>query len=579
MADERVRRRLAAIAVADVVGYSRLMEVDEVGTLAALKHRRSDILQPLIRGHGGRIVKLMGDGVLMEFSSAVHAVEAALELQTRMSQANNTVAQERHIVLRIGINLGDVIGEGSDLYGEGVNVAARLEALAEPGGICISAKVYEETRDKVDAPFEDLGEVELKNMARPVRAYRVGTKVERMGVYVTDSSAATKPSIVVLPFDNMSGDAGQQYLSDGITEDIITELSRFKNLTVAARHVSFQLASKAANSVQAARNIGANYVVEGSVRRAGDRIRITAQLIDAKSGNHIWAERYDTESLDIFVVQDEVVAAVASTLEGRMVAAAAVQVRKRPTSSWTAYDFFLQGRELCDANHEREAIPLFSRAVAIDPSFVQAHAWLAIAHLGQYWFDANPGTLRDASIAGQRALELDSSDPTVHHANGIIALWSRQYERAGMHFDRAIALNPVDAQIRADRAHWLRFSGRQAEALVAIDEALGRSVFSPLWFWLIRGGILFDLRRYDEAVEALDHLPKKHHLVWLMLASAHAHLEHASLMEHALAAALEIKPDVSLHELIMLLPHADPGAIEPLLDGLRKAGLPEHARS
>jgi adenylate cyclase len=258
MADERVRRRLAAIAVADVVGYSRLMEVDEVGTLAALKQRRSDILQPLIRGHGGRIVKLMGDGVLMEFSSAVHAVEAALELQTRMSQANNTVAQERHIVLRIGINLGDVIGEGSDLYGEGVNIAARLEALAEPGGVCISAKVYEETRDKVDVPFEDLGEVEPKNMARPVRAYRVGAKVEQTGVYVTNSSAATKPSIVVLPFDNMSGDAGQQYLSDGITEDIITELSRFRNLTVAARHVSFHLASTTANSVQAARNIGAN---------------------------------------------------------------------------------------------------------------------------------------------------------------------------------------------------------------------------------------------------------------------------------------------------------------------------------
>lgn len=323
MADERVRRRLAAIAVADVVGYSRLMEVDEVGTLSALKRRRSDILQPLIRGHGGRIVKLMGDGVLMEFSSAVHAVEAALEFQARMSQANNTVAVERHIVLRIGINLGDVIGEGADLYGEGVNIAARLEALAEAGGICISAKVYEEAREKVDASFEDLGEVELKNLARPVRAYRVGAKVAQPGVSVTSNSAATKPSIVVLPFDNMNGDAGQKYLSDGITEDIITELSRFKNLTVAARHVSFQLASKEANSVQAARNIGAGYIVEGSVRRAGDRIRITAQLIDAKSGNHIWAERYDTAYLDIFVVQDKVVAAVASTLEGRMVAAAA----------------------------------------------------------------------------------------------------------------------------------------------------------------------------------------------------------------------------------------------------------------
>jgi TolB-like protein len=574
MTDERVQRRLAAIAMADVVGYSRLMEADEAGTLAVLKERRRMILEPIVRDRGGRIVKVMGDGVLMEFSSAVNAVEAALELQSRMAEANQPVTEGRRILLRIGINLGDVIGEGSDLYGDGVNIAARLEVLAEPGGICISAKVHEELRGKVDFVFEDMGEVELKNIVKPVRVYRARTNAGQADGRAA-MTAAAKPSIVVLPFDNLSGDASQQYLSDGVTEDIITELSRFKGLTVAARHAFFHLASRGVNPMQAARDLGANYVVEGSVRKVGDRIRITAQLIDARTGSHVWAERYDRESHDIFAVQDEVVAAIATTLEGRMVAAAAVQARKRPTSSWTAYDFFLQGRELADASMEKEAVPLFSRAAAIDPEFAQAHAWLAIALLGRYWFDADPQTLHEASLEAQRALELDSNDSTVHHANGMVMLWLRRHERAGMHFDRAVALNPVDAQIRADRANWLRYAGRQEEALAAIGDVLRRSPFPPHWFWKLRGGILLKLMRYGEAVEALDQMPQKDHMAWLLLAAAHAHLGHSSFAEQALTKARELRPGISLRELIAVCPYAQPEAIDPLLDGLRKAGLAE----
>ena len=237
--------------------------------------------------------------------------------------------------------------------------------------------------------------------------------------------------------------------------------------------------------MQAARGLGANYVVEGSVRKAGERIRVTAQLIDASTGNHVWAERYDRDTHDIFAVQDEVVAAIVATVEGRTVAAAALQVRKRPTSSWTAYDFFLQGRELDDANMEKEAAPLFMRAASIDPDFAQAHALLAIALLGRYWFDTNPQTLQEASRAAQRALELDSSDPTVHQAQGLVMVWLHQHERAGIHFDRALALNPVDPRIRADRANWLRYSGRPEEALASIDDALRRSPFPPHWFWRV----------------------------------------------------------------------------------------------
>ncbi|RWQ73250.1 MAG: adenylate/guanylate cyclase domain-containing protein [Mesorhizobium sp.] len=574
MADERVKRRLAAIAVADVVGYSRMMEADEAGTLAALKERRKAILEPIVRDRGGRIVKLMGDGVLMEFTSAVNAVEAAVELQAKMAEANQSVTEHRRILLRIGINLGDVIGEGSDIYGDGVNVAARLEALAEPGGVCVSAKVHEELRGKGNAAFEDMGEVELKNIVRPVRVYRVETSTGQVGGRAATTSAA-RPSIAVLPFDNLSGDPSQQYLSDGITEDITTELSRFKNLTVAARHASFHLARMGINPMQAARDLGANYVIEGSVRKAGERIRITAQLIDARTGNHVWAERYDRECHDIFAVQDEVVAAIVTTLEGRMVAAAALQARKRPTSNWTAYDFFLQGRELADANMEKEAVPLFSRATAIDPDFAHAHAWLAIALLARYWFDTDPRTLHEASLAAQRAMELDSNDPTVHHANGMVMVWLREYERAGVHFDRAVALNPADAQIRADRANWLRYAGRPEEALASIDDALKRTPFPPHWFWVIRAKILLELRRYGEVVAALDNMPKKDHPAWLTLAAAHDHLGHAALAANALAKARELRPSISSRELIAVNPYAHRDALKPLLDGLRNAGLPE----
>ncbi len=573
MADEHPRRRLAAIVMADVVGYSRLIEADETSTLAALKERRKAILEPVVRGRGGRIVKVLGDGVLMEFASAVNAVEAALELQAKMADANKSVSEDRQVILRVGINLGDVIGEGSDIYGDGVNVAARLEALAEPGGICISAKIHEELRGKSDCAFEDMGEVQLKNIARPVRVYRLLSNASELPERVTATPTA-KPSIVVLPFDNLSGNSGQQYLSDGITEDIITELSRFRNLTVAARHTSFHLA-KGTNPLQAARGLGANYVVEGSVRKAGERIRVTAQLIDASTGNHVWAERYDRDTHDIFAVQDEVVAAIVATVEGRTVAAAALQVRKRPTSSWTAYDFFLQGRELDDANMEKEAAPLFMRAASIDPDFAQAHALLAIALLGRYWFDTNPQTLQEASRAAQRALELDSSDPTVHQAQGLVMVWLHQHERAGIHFDRALALNPVDPRIRADRANWLRYSGRTEEALASIDDALRRSPFPPHWFWRVRGGILLDLRRYGEAVEAIDNMPQKSHITWLTLAAAHAHLGQDALGVQALNKARELRPSISLRELMIVVPHARREALDPLFEGLRKAGMPD----
>src|SRR5262245_32828175 len=343
MANEHVQRRLAAILAVDVVGYSRLMEQDEASTLVRLKARRKEVLEPLIAKHQGRIFKLTGDGVLIEFGSAVNAVQCAVELQHNMAAANSDLSDDRHIVLRIGVNLGDVMVEGSDLYGDGVNVAARLEALAEPGSILVSGTAYDYVRNKVKVRFDDLGHQTLKNIVEPVRAYRAA---DMPAVTITLSKATTdKPSIAVLPFTNLSGDPDQQYFSDGSTEDIITELSRFRDLLVIARNSSFQYRDKAVDVRRVGRELGTRYVVEGSVRKLGNRVRTTAQLVDAVAGDHFWAERYDRDLEDIRAVQDEIVATIVATLVGRIIAVGAERARRKPPQVWAAYDYLLQGRE------------------------------------------------------------------------------------------------------------------------------------------------------------------------------------------------------------------------------------------
>jgi TolB-like protein len=371
-----MERRLAAILAADVVEYSRLMERDEAGTMAALKSVRTGILQPALTRHRGRLVKLMGDGVLVEFASAVNAVSCAVELQEAMAAASRDIPEDRRIVLRVGINLGDVMVEGSDLYGDGVNIAARLESLADPGSVYLSQTVHGQVRGKVQYEFEDLGVRHLKNIEEPLRVYRIQP----------GSGAATphpvrpptsKPSIAVLPFTNMSGDPEQQYFSDGITEDIITEIARYRSLLVIARNSCFQFRGPSVDIAAVRRALGVRYVVEGSVRKAGDRVRVTAQLIDALTQSHLWAERYDRDIRDIFAVQDEVARAIAATLEGRILASGAEQVRRKPTKDWVAYDYFLQGRDADYRYDVTGSIASFERAVELDPEYVHAHAWLA----------------------------------------------------------------------------------------------------------------------------------------------------------------------------------------------------------
>jgi adenylate cyclase len=458
MAEGRVQRRLAAILAADVVGYSRLMEQDEAGTLAMLKARRKEVLEPLIAEHQGRTFKFTGDGVLAEVSSAVKAVECAVELQRSMAAANGDQPKDRHVVLRIGVNLGDVMVEGRDLYGDGVNIAARLEQLAEPGGILVSGTTYDHVRNKVKVRFEDLGTQNVKNITEPMRVYRVAdTLHEPAG---TSSKASDKPSIAVLPFVNLSGDPEQQYFSDGITEDVITELSRFHSLFVIARNSSFQHRDSA-DVKQIARALGVQYVVEGSVRRLGGRIRVTAQLVEAATGNHLWAERYDRNVQDLFVVQDEVSQAIAATIEGRMAASGAQRSRRKPTEDLVAYDYFLQGRE----NRERRGDPdvaaqLLRRAIELDPGFAQAHAWLSWTYVHIFHLNLRSEMLREALDVARKAVSLDDADAWCHAVIGFAHLFESQHDLAGFHLDSAVALNSVDVRIASIRALWLAFTGR-----------------------------------------------------------------------------------------------------------------------
>jgi adenylate cyclase len=574
-----MERRLAAILAADVVGYSRLMEQDEAGALAALKERRKTILAPLVAQHHGRIIKVMGDGVLVEFGSAVDAVACAVELQRRMAEANADLPVSRAITLRIGVNLGDVIVEGSDLYGEGVNIAARLEALAEPGGICVSGTVHEHVQRRLPLAFEDLHEQTLKNIARPVRVYRA-TDAGRLSVL---SAAATteKPTIAVLPFINMSGDPEQEYFSDGITEDIITELSRFRSIFVIARNSSFAYKGKPVKVQEIARTLDVAYVVEGSVRKIAPRIRITAQLIDATSGKHLWAERYDQNMHDIFAIQDDVVAKIVARVAGQIAAAGSEKVRRKRTASLAAYEYLLRGLEyyssddLLDLAHD-----MFRNAIAGDPNFAWAHALLAFVDLQIYWRDfyksePTQGGLDRAFEAATRAVSLDGNDSECHRALAQILVYRRSFEPAKRHLDMAETLNPNNVGIATTRAWFEIYTGRPQAALETLDRAERLDPQFPNWYWEARGQALYQLRRYEEAAAAFERMSAPPLYVDQWRASCYAQ---SGRTEDARAIATEVlnrEPRFTLRRYAMIEPFQSQASLDHLIEGMRKAGLPE----
>ncbi len=583
-----MERRLTAILAADVVGYSRLMELDEVGTLAALKAHREELVDPAIAEHRGRIVKLMGDGTLVEFASVVDAVTCAVAIQTGMADRNDDAPEDRHFELRIGVHLGDIIVEGEDIYGEGVNVAARLEGLAEPGGICLSGDAYRQVRGKVEADFEDLGERKVKNLAEPLRVYRIAIK----GPSPAPTPAATrplplpdKPSIAVLPFLNMSGDSEQEYFSDGITEDIITELSKFHTLFVIARNSSFAFKGQSLDVKQISSKLGVRYVVEGSVRRAGNRVRITAQLIDAAEDKHIWAQRYDRDLEDIFAVQDEVTFAIVTAIEPQLAISERKRALRKPPESLDAWESYQRGlwHMFQYKPEDRDTtLGFFHRAIELDPTFSSAYAGLGYALYAYIILGASPDRQNDlgrAFEASQTAVRLDEHDPFAWVALTRGHLLRGDHDAAIVAADTAISLNPNFALAHFGRAHALWHSGRPSEAIESHDEAMRLSPHDPLmWAYIASKAIaLVMLGKFEEAV-ALSRRSQQqaNSAIFSHLAeiSALGHLGRSEDACDAIKRAQEKKPDVSIAYVDEALPITDPHCRETFHEGLRKAGLP-----
>ncbi|MFN0115791.1 MAG: adenylate/guanylate cyclase domain-containing protein [Paracoccaceae bacterium] len=464
MPEPRVQRRLAALMVADLVGFSRMMSRDEAGTIAAVRAVWDQCLRPAVAAHAGRIVKTMGDGALAEFASAVDAVACAVFVQNLMSERNANRTGEEGPALRIGINLGDIVVDGDDILGDGVNIAARLEGMAPPGGIVVSETVRAHVGNRLALDFEDLGEQVLKNIPAPVRVYRVlGGAAARSAAPRAAPKRAEPPSIAVLPFDNMSGDPGQEYFSDGLTEDIITELSRFPGLKVVSRNSTFTFKGQATDVAEVRRRLGARYVVEGSVRRSENRIRVTAQLIEATSGNHVWAQRYDRDLKDIFDLQDELVQAIAGAIPGQLDRHAVAELRRAPPDNLTAYDCELRGRWALTHWSEGLEIALdwYGKAAAADPGYAPAHAGLAMTYSYGVYVMGLPAeqALPKAREHARRAIALDDHNPLVNAHAAFVYHLAGDHVLARKHSARAVALNPNDPLIMYVEASTRLYAG------------------------------------------------------------------------------------------------------------------------
>jgi TolB-like protein/class 3 adenylate cyclase/tetratricopeptide (TPR) repeat protein len=592
MGAEHIRRRLAAILAADVVGYSRLIEADEEGTHGRLKSLQAELVGPRIEGDGGRIVKTTGDGILIEFPSAVDAVRSALAVQSALAEHNANLPTDRRIIFRVGITVGDVIVEGDDIHGEGVNIAARLEGLCEPGEVYVSGTIHDQVAGKLPAVFDDLGMRTVKNMARPVHVYRARPIHDAPGGHAAAGGSLPlpdKPSIAVLPFSNISGDPAQDYFSDGITEDIIIELSRFRSLFVVARNSSFSLRGKTVDVTEVGRRLGVRYVVEGSVRKAGKQVRVTVQLLDAASGNHLWAERWDRELEDIFVVQDEITRAVVSTLPGRLEDAGRDLATRKQTSNITAYDFILLGNERwrrLTGKDLAEARGYFRNAVALDPHYARAHANIAWTDVCDVFLESADATSLDEALQHiETALDIDDGDAWSHGVFAQLLFLLRKDDEAEIHFKRALALNPNDADVAAVFANILVYWGRWREALTSIDAAKRLNPFPPNIYHWYHALALYSGREYEQAVKALKETRSLDRWSHGLLAGCYAQMGRLDEARSELDAFVserqrEMKERGEApprNRLDLALARADryrnPSDREHFLDGLRKAGL------
>jgi adenylate cyclase len=580
-------RRLAAVLAADMVGFSRLMEVDEVGTLARLKTHRIELIDPAIAKNHGRIIKTTGDGMLVEFHSIADAVLCAAEIQRRMARRNADVPPARWIQFRIGINLGDVIVENDDIFGDGVNIAARLEPLAEPGGICVSGAVRDQLGRRLeDIEFDDIGEQSVKNIARPIRVFRVrfDQAASAPTEQAKDRAAATtmskKPSIAVLPLVNMSGDPEQDFFADGLTEDIITELSRFHDLLVISRNSTFVYKGKAVNVQNVAREFGVDYVLEGSVRKAGGRVRVTVQLIDAETDRHVWAERYDRDLEDIFAIQDEMTRAIVATLPGRVEAATHDRAKRKPTDNMAAYECVLAAKVLhhrSNRDDNAQAQQLLDRAVALDPNYAHAHAWKACV-LGQTWVynwcADRETTFREVASELEITLALDDNDSDVHRILAALNLNRDDHDKAAYHQERALALNPNYDLVVVQQGELLTWLGQPDEGIEWIRKAMRLNPYHPERFWSHLGRACYCAERYAEAVEAFSRITRPDHTHHAFLAATLAQMGNAVAAAAHAAEVLKREPAFSVADHLATQHYKREADRSRYETGLLKAGLP-----
>ena len=583
-----------AILAADVAGYSRLMGADEEGTLAQFKTLRKTLVDPIIAAHRGRIVKTTGDGMLVEFASAVDAARGAAEVQRAMATQNINVPQDKRVEFRIGIHVGDIIIDDNDIFGDGVNIAARLEGLAEPGGICVSDDAQRQIRGKTELAFDDMGPQSLKNIAEPMRAWRLQIDKNSPSTLPKRAAAETaqppalpdKPSIAVLPFQNMSGDPEQEYFADGMVEEIITALSRFKSLFVIARNSSFTYKGKAVDIKQVGRELGVRYVVEGSVRKAAETVRITGQLIDATTGAHLWADRFEGKLDDVFALQDKitegVVSAIAPTVYKAEIDLAA---RRRPTNL-SAYDLCLRAQpHFYSMTREglAEALQLAHRALELDPRYGFAAFQAGSCHIfniTQGWAHDLNREIGEVTRLLSLALSIDENDPDVLATVGCATSFlTEDFATAAEMVDRAVALNPNSAFAWNQRGQAYLFGGQAAEALRSFERSIRLNPLDPMLYMTLAGmGIAFiELRRFDEAVAVARKAARQNQTyatTYRCLASALAHLGREAEVQKAVSRLLELEPNFRISEWVKR------GAQwhrhnKLMIEGIRKAGLPE----
>ena len=592
MTGNRVERRLAAILAADVAGYSRLTGLDEEGTHVRLRERLRGLADPKISEHRGKVVKHTGDGVLAEFGSVVDAVRCAIEVQRGMAEQNATIPQVKRIEFRIGIHVGDIIVDDNDIFGDGVNIAARLEGIAEPGGVCISDDAQRQVRGKVDFAFEDMGPQNLKNIAEPMRAWRwrmnaSGSPAAPIEPPVESTQALAlpdKPSIAVLPFQNMSGDPEQEYFADGMVEEITTALSRFKWLFVIARNSSFTFKGKAVDVKEVGRRLGVRYVLEGSVRKASGKVRITGQLVDAVTGAHIWADRFERDMADVFALQDEVTVAVVSAIQPKLFQTEIAMATRRRPENLTAYDLFLRAMQqfyLSTREGLAEAIRLAHRALELDPQFGLVTALAGVCHMQRVLFGyaVDPQFDRKEAVRLLRlALSIDDGDPdTIAMAAIISAFMVGDCEREIEMANRAVALNPNSFLAWSSRGHVFRIAGLPEEAIRSFERAIRTSPVDPrLQLIFVGMGMAFiALRRFDEAIVAGKKAQRQNPSfppASFCLASAFAHLGRDGEAREAAARLLETDPTFTISA---RMGRARQSHLKLLIEGLRKAGLPE----